>query len=153
MDQDAFRANLIKTLDTSLIHLSRDRGGVQKRLVKQASRLAGVDLGYSAFFIFETLSEKGMRVTELAEALRVPASTITRQIQSLEGQGLIDRLPDELDGRASVVKLSGEGMRVADIIGSLRIERLERALNGVSVEDLQRVANSIERLIGVLREG
>jgi DNA-binding MarR family transcriptional regulator len=152
MDRDAARANLVSTLDASLIHLSRERGEVQKRLAKQASRLAGVDLGYSAFFIFETLSEKGMRVTELAVALRVPASTLTRQIQSLEGQGLIDRLPDEQDGRASIVRLSDQGMRVADIMGSLRIERLERALDGVSVDDLQRVANSIERLTEALRD-
>jgi DNA-binding MarR family transcriptional regulator len=153
MEKNPVRANLYKNLDASLIKLSRDRAEVQKRLAKRASRLAGVDIGYSAFFIFETLSERAMRVTELAEALRLPASTVTRQVQGLESQRLIDRLPDEQDGRASIVKLSDEGMRVANVIGGLRIERLECALDGISLEDLQRVAISIERLTGVLREG
>jgi DNA-binding MarR family transcriptional regulator len=152
MARDLVRVNLVRALDATIIQLSRDRAEVQRRLAKQASRLAGVDLGYSAFFIFETLGEKGLRVTELAELLRVPPSTITRQIQSLESQGLIDRLADEQDGRASIVKLSTEGMRVADAIESLRVERLERSLNGMSVDELRVVNTMFERLNAALRE-
>jgi DNA-binding MarR family transcriptional regulator len=152
MESDPQETSLLKALDSSLLRLHQERSEGQKRLAKRASRLAGIDLGYSSILIFETLSEKELRVTELAELLRMTAPTVTRQIQDLESKGLIDRTPDRQDGRASILKLSKEGLRVAETIGSLRIERLQRALDGLSLEDVEHLQIALERLGAALRD-
>jgi DNA-binding MarR family transcriptional regulator len=50
-----------------------------------------------------------VRLSALASALEVDASTVSRHVRHLEDRGLLERATDPDDGRASQVQLTGEG--------------------------------------------
>jgi len=51
-------------------------------------------------------------VMDLARGLGVNAAAVTRQIQEMEAQGLVERLDDPQDGRRSRLCLSPRGMQL-----------------------------------------
>lgn len=151
MEDNGQVGELIREIDAIALRIARERAEGQQRIARRASVLAGVDVSYSAILMFETLIGRALRVTELADSLGVPWSTVSRQIQDLERKGLIERAPDKEDGRARIVTLTEEGLRVAEVVGSVRMERLRHALNGWPLEDLMRVKTLYERLAESLR--
>ena len=53
-----------------------------------------------------------VRLSDLAQDLGVDVSTVSRQVQSLEQKGLVDRGPDPDDGRAVRLELTRKGKAV-----------------------------------------
>ena len=53
--------------------------------------------------------EAGLRTSQLASIQGQDISTVSRRLSHLEGLGLLDRLPDPSDGRASTVRLTARG--------------------------------------------
>ncbi|GAA4900798.1 MarR family winged helix-turn-helix transcriptional regulator [Streptomyces coeruleoprunus] len=51
----------------------------------------------------------GRRATDLAGYFGVGKATMSRQLRALEELGLVTRVPDPADGRASLVRLTEEG--------------------------------------------
>jgi DNA-binding MarR family transcriptional regulator len=149
MEHSAEDIQVMRTLDRVIIRFGQDRPAARTSLARHASLLVGLDLPFSSLLIFEELQEKAMRVSELAERSRIPLPSVTRQVQDLEGKGLIARTQDEKDGRASVLDLTEEGRRVADTLGDLRVESLMKVMNGWSRDDLEQLTT----LLGRLQEG
>jgi DNA-binding MarR family transcriptional regulator len=86
-----------------------------------------------------------MRLTDLARALWLDKSTVTRQVATIEAAGLAVRVPDPSDGRASLVGLSDEGRDLLSRVRRGRQEGLREALADWSVEDVARFASLLER--------
>jgi DNA-binding MarR family transcriptional regulator len=138
---------LVESVDKMYVSLGRDVQQSREEIVKHAIRLTGVDMSYTALLILEQMKDDGTtRMTELAQAVGVTSTTVTRRIQDLEKCGLILRTPDSQDGRASVVNLSKEGRQVADVVGRARFEILRGALEDWSEEDLECLLALFERL-------
>lgn len=51
-------------------------------------------------------------MTQLADALEIDRTTLTRNLEVLEGRGLVDLVADDVDGRVRRPTLTGEGERV-----------------------------------------
>lgn len=58
--------------------------------------------------LFAILAEPA-RVTDLADRVHNDISVVSRQVRYLETLGLVSKVPDPDDGRASLVTLSAEG--------------------------------------------
>lgn len=72
--------------------------------------LKEVDLNFNEFMLLEALYHKGeLRTTELAEAILVPSSSLTYNLQNLKARHLIVTVQDEKDRRNHYVQLSPEG--------------------------------------------
>ncbi|HEY1623861.1 MAG TPA: MarR family transcriptional regulator, partial [Streptosporangiaceae bacterium] len=85
----------------------------QTRLRDHLRARAGVDLdqaGLAALYALHT-SQSSLRLTELAEQLRVDAPAVTRKAQQLERAGLVSRTRDEKDARATRLQLTDSGRR------------------------------------------
>ena len=52
-----------------------------------------------------------LRMTELAERVLLTQSGLTRLVSRLEAEGLVERLPDPEDGRATLAGLTASGRR------------------------------------------
>jgi DNA-binding MarR family transcriptional regulator len=77
---------------------------------KMRQRLPGEDLDFAAIVLMKALLDNGpLRLSALASALDVDASTVSRHVRHLEDRGLLERATDPDDGRASQVRLTGEG--------------------------------------------
>ena len=90
------------------------------------------------------------RVTDLAEAARVDASVVSRQVAHLEADGLVERTPDPTDGRAHRLGVAPAG---ADVLRRGR-ERLVCLLadriQAWPAEDLVSYAATTTRLLADL---
>jgi len=77
---------------------------------KMRQRLPGEDLDFAAIVLMKALLDHGpLRLSALASALDVDASTVSRNVRHLEDRGLLERATDPDDGRASQVRLTEEG--------------------------------------------
>ncbi|HXL95394.1 MAG TPA: MarR family transcriptional regulator [Streptosporangiaceae bacterium] len=87
------------------------RNAEQTRLRDHLRARAGVDLdqaGLAALYVLHT-SQSSLRLTELAEHLRIDAPAVTRKAQQLERAGLVSRTRDEQDARATRLQLTDNG--------------------------------------------
>ncbi|GAA1717967.1 MarR family winged helix-turn-helix transcriptional regulator [Kribbella sp. NPDC056951] len=92
----------------------------------------------------------GVRASDVAQALGLDKSTVSRGITQLETLGLLERVGDPDDGRARLLKLTELG---AERFGALRAQRqLEfRAIfNRWNTEDLSDLGRLLGRLNGDL---
>ncbi|HEX7293118.1 MAG TPA: MarR family transcriptional regulator [Solirubrobacterales bacterium] len=77
---------------------------------RMRQRMPGEELDFPAILLMKTLHHSGpQRLSSLAAALEVDASTVSRQVRQLEHRGLLERTGDPDDGRASRIALSAEG--------------------------------------------
>jgi DNA-binding MarR family transcriptional regulator len=74
--------------------------------------------GYLALRTIEDLG--ALSTKDLAGALNLDASTVTRQVSALEASGLVERQPDPNDRRSSTIALTLEGRRT---MGGVERER------------------------------
>jgi DNA-binding MarR family transcriptional regulator len=92
------------------------------------------------------LEERGpMRLTDLAAALWLDKSTITRQVATLQAAGLAGRVADPSDGRAALVELSAEGRSLLGRVRQGRREGMARAFAAWPPEEVTSFAELLER--------
>jgi DNA-binding MarR family transcriptional regulator len=88
-----------------------------------------------------------MRLSELADHLRIVPRSTTEVVDSLEERGLVERRPDPNDRRATLVALTRGGTKVGAAIRSARDAETERFFGGLSKSDRDHLA----RILGKLR--
>ena len=115
---------------------------------------AGIEPGHmDVLDLLESGSPR--RMSELAGALRVDPSTVTRAIQRMEAEGLVQRSPAPEDGRGIAVTATELGKtRWADV-AHRRYEIVEQILSPISIGDqrqlvelLGRFVTSLDRYVG-----
>ena len=91
------------------------------RVHERMCAAAGVDLDLPSFHLVRRLADSGpARASDLAQLVCLDLSTVSRQVASLEHLGLVERRPDPLDGRASLLLLSPKGRRVSTRLSQAR---------------------------------
>jgi DNA-binding MarR family transcriptional regulator len=133
------------------------RRGNQPRVHERLAARAGVTLDRAAYSILCRVHEAGpLRLSGLAARTGVDASTVSRQVQQLERTGLVGRVGDPADRRASLLALTAEGDRVLARMRKARRESLAQVLSGWSGADrralgalLTRLVDDLERVTGV----
>ena len=93
-------AGLVATLTRS-VHSARS----------QVAKARGLEPG-SNFVITELMANGDLRASELTERACVDAAVVSRQLKSLIANGLVQRVPDPLDGRASLIHLTPAGVNL-----------------------------------------
>jgi len=89
-------------------------------------------------------------LTGLAEAEQVKPPTMTRLVQALEGDGLVTRVADKKDKRASQIKASRRGRNLLEKGRLKRLEALSQLLGDCSKEEeetLKRAVHLLERVL------
>ena len=77
-----------------------------------------------------------LRLGALAQLEGIAPATMSKVVDSLEVQGLVERTPDVADGRASLVTLSADGTSLLDHLRSSSTAALDRALITLDVDEL-----------------
>lgn len=109
----------------------------------------GLDLGQ-----LDTLEHlvhgDGQRMSDLADALRVDASTATRAVQRLVDAGFAERSPDPGDARCVIVRATRLGRsRHEELIASRRASLVEM-ISPIPVADRRSLAHGMEQLVAAL---
>ena len=92
------------------------------------------------------LADRGpVRFTELAKALWLDKSTVTRQVTTLEQLGFVERTPDPSDGRAALLGLTETGRDMLSRSRQARREGTSEVLSAWEDADVARFAELMER--------
>lgn len=92
------------------------------------------------------VSQASWRMAELAAALHLDPSTVTRTIDRLAQAGLVERIPAKTDARGVRVKATTKGRRHCEKIARKRRIAVEAYLVEFSREDAESLADLLERL-------
>lgn len=104
--------------------------------------------------MIQLLSGGPLSQRELAERIGVEPPTVTRMLQRLEQAGVVERRPDERDGRVIRVCLSAHGQALqqpAEAVWGVLEARTTNALSDVEVEQLRILLTKV--LTNLARDG
>ena len=93
-----------------------------------------------------------LRQSALADLVHADPSTVSRHVATLVEQGLIRRVADDTDGRASRLVVTEAGCAALDALRTEREAHLARVTAGWSDEDLATFTTLLGRLIDDLAE-
>ena len=88
-----------------------------------------------------------LRQGALAELLHADPSTVSRHVAALVDKGLVRRVADEADGRASRLVVTDSGRAVLETLRAEREALLQRAVAGWSETDLATFSALFARLL------
>jgi len=126
-----------------------------RRARASSARLAGEvhpDLDAAGYAVLANVLElgesrpAGVRAAELAEAVGLHKSTMSRNITVLESLGLLERVPDPSDARARLLRLTPTGRTQVQRSRAGRRQRLADEMAGWSRADLEQLAALLKRL-------
>jgi DNA-binding MarR family transcriptional regulator len=99
-----------------------------------------------AAILYSLWCRGAMRLGDLAESMRLDASTVSRHVQQLGDRGLIRRDPDPADGRASIVDVTDDGRDALRLTFDQRREFVTEAMSTWSPDERDRLRDDILRL-------
>ncbi len=89
---------------------------------------------------------EGMTQTELAEVIDVEASTLTRQLDAMERQGLVERLSVAGDRRSKQVRLTADAWQQVEVIGQITESVRAELLDDIDPQELETALSVLQRL-------
>lgn len=139
-------------MDTELSRLLLEgHRGLAAQMVSELDERGYPDVraGHAAVFIYID-RRSGTRLTELARRARITKQGMMMILDDLESRGYVRRVPDELDGRAKIVRLTAKGRRCA-----AETRRAAAAIEGRARRELgqRRYAQLRETLEALIGEG
>jgi len=100
-------------------------------------RAAQFGITYSKWAVLSRLRRsEGLKQTELAEVLDLQPITLTRLLDGLADNGLIERRPDPDDRRANRLYLTPAAGPLLDQLGVLAEDLMDTALDGLAQKDV-----------------
>lgn len=97
------------------------------------------------------IHDEPARVTDLADRVHTDVSVVSRQVRHLETLGLVTKIPDPDDGRASVVTLTSEGSDLVTRVFDGRGEWMAAILADWTPEQAASLGENLTHLAQSLR--
>lgn len=127
-------------------HLLREVIRTYQVLMAGISREIGMPASRLAVLRILAITDGGAGVMDLARSLGINAAAVTRQVQDLERDRLIQRRSDPNDGRRTRLGLSPKGRRLFEEIHE-RSHALERSLSAaISADEMAAAAAVLAKL-------
>ena len=115
---------------------------VHDRVVLRAGLTAPIDR--AGFIALARIHDHGpLRLSDLAPLLGVDLSTVSRQVRTIEDQGMVVRHPDPTDKRAAVVEVSVEGRIALERLRSSASSRLQDIIADWTDDERAELARSL----------
>jgi len=133
-----------RLLRNSHIFASAVRDVLERRFLKDTSPLP---LTLSQFHLLKLMTINGQhQVSEIAEFLGVSPAAASKNIDKLEGLGLVVRTPSEGDRRATLLSVSPKGRRLVLAYEELKAARLYPVLDNFKPKEIAELSRLLERL-------
>ncbi|WP_243048406.1 MarR family transcriptional regulator [Dyella sp. RRB7] len=123
------------------------------RAIEAELQASGVDLRFTQFLILKRLAMLGpMSASELARAVELDGGAMTRQLDQLEGRGLLRRHPHEQDRRALRIELTAAGDTLWRQMTPCNDRVLDAAQRALDPVERQHLHDYLERVLQALRD-
>lgn len=106
-------------------------------------------IGFTEYMILRNLHgapNKVMRRIDLAQAVGLSASGVTRIVGPMEKVGLVSKESSPRDARVSLVKLSKAGQRIYNESSETFVKMSEQALAKVKASELSTLGKTLDQL-------
>ena len=125
-----------------------------RSLSHQLSRQVHPDVEPAAYGLLTIIRKEGpIRLTELASCIGVGKPSVSRQIAFLESIGMVYKEADPQDGRAQSIRLTPKGEEKMHQVQDARRQVFRERLGEWPLEEIQTLADYIERLNAAYGEG
>ena len=112
---------------------------------------ARAGLGNGDFDVLASLRRAGapykLTPTELAGTTMVTSGAVTKRVDRLVKQGLVERTVSETDGRGRVVALTEKGRRVQEELHPLHLANEERLIAALDADERRELARLLGKLL------
>jgi DNA-binding MarR family transcriptional regulator len=108
---------------------------------------AEYDLSLTQLRVLAILRDRRVKMSELADYLGLDKSTISGLVDRAEKRGLLQRIPNPIDGRGVDVTLSTEGMELADRGASQIARSLSPMTSTLTRAEAHRLTTLLERML------
>ena len=106
------------------------------------------NLTYTEYDYLETVLERGsIRLSELAELMRVSKPTASNMISRLQRKKLVTRSPCPVDGRAANIELSKLGKELLTHDRQLYSNLISELLEGMTQKDRDQLEKSLAQMV------
>jgi DNA-binding MarR family transcriptional regulator len=114
-------------------------------------RAANPGLDKASVPLLATLEEHGdARPSDVAVAVELDLSTVSRQLRHLEQLGLVTRRPDGDDGRASRISLTAQGLASLGFVRANRAATLDEVFRDWPDDERRQLLTLLDRLLAGL---
>jgi len=117
-----------------------------ERRVSDEVRAAGFEVTMAQARIFQRIDEEGSRVTRLAESAGVTKQTAGYLVDQLEQSGYVERVPDPVDARARLVRITARGRAAVEVARPAEEQVYAEWAEHLGGEDLERLREILTRL-------
>lgn len=117
-----------------------------RRVIGVRARAVHEELQPASYLLLTHLARLGpARSSVVVEELGIDKGAVSRQIQHLVTLGLLERRPDPVDGRATLLSLSPDARARLDQVAAERHERFDRRLGDWTDAELFAFAEQLSR--------
>ncbi len=106
-----------------------------------------------ARILFEIAHNEGITAAQLCRELGLDAGYLSRILVKLEDQGLIAKIPSEVDGRQRLLSLTLLGKEAFALLDQRSREEVADMLNELSVEEQHRLLKAMQTIKNLLDKG
>lgn len=106
-----------------------------------------------ARIIFEFANRNNLTASELAKELGLDAGYLSRILNKLEQQNLIEKIRSDNDGRQRLISLTNEGQNAFALLDSRSNEEVSEMLSELSESDRIRLIEAMHTIEGILDHG
>lgn len=117
------------------------------KLIDKSFRDGGNDLSMEYYFLLNILYDKDNVIQQdLANLMHKDKSAILRQIDVLEQNKLVVRIPDSEDRRKKAIVLTKEGMKTVEKMRKIEADIFNSFLKNVSEQDLNIFESVLDKI-------
>jgi DNA-binding MarR family transcriptional regulator len=117
------------------------------RTARRLRQEAGSDLGPSQTAALATIERHGpLSPSEVADRERIKRPTATRIVRHLQAAGLVERVRDPEDGRASILTITSAGRSLLRRLRARKTAYLAQRLDGIDEKDRRTLEHAAELL-------
>jgi DNA-binding MarR family transcriptional regulator len=117
-----------------------------RRVIGERARAVHEELLPASYLMLSYVNEHGpLRASAMCAVFDIDKGAISRQVQHLIDLGLVDRAPDPVDGRATLLTVSEDGVARLGRVAAQRREEIDERLADWSADELQAFATSLRR--------
>lgn len=134
-------------------HLILEMMQTNKSLLSALSREMGLPVSQLVLLrVLASVPPGGIGTLEIARMMGINGAAITRQVQNMEGRGLVIRRRDRSDGRKSYLRLSAKGRKLFQQIHQ-RIHEFEEFITAeLEEQDIETVKGVLVQLRSALEK-